>query len=230
MPHSARERKRRWNRRAPTVVGLLVFSALLAGCAGALQGLYPPAPGELVKPVYVINHGWHTGIAVRRADIPQGVWPEHGDFADFEYVEVGWGDRDFYVAPEGTLWLAVKAVFWPTPGVLHVVGFDGPVDRIFRKREIVEVLVSDRGFRQLAVFLQDAYARDESGRATPLGPGQYPNSRFYVARDKYFLLRTCNTWTARALRSAGLPITPLYAVTAGNVMGQARRFGKDVEP
>ena len=138
---------RRWNRRAPTVIGLLVFSALLAGCAGALQGLYPPAPGELVKPVYVINHGWHTGIAVRRADIPQGVWPEHGDFADFEYVEVGWGDRDFY-----------------------------------------------------------------------------------VARDKYFLLRTCNTWTARALRSAGLPITPLYAVTAGNVMGQARRFGKDVEP
>ncbi len=151
---------RRWNRRAPTVVGLLVFSAFLAGCAGSRQGLYPPAPGEPVKPVYVINHGWHTGIAVRRADIPQGVWPEHGDFADFEHVEAGWGDRAFYVAPEGTLWLAVKAVFWPTPGVLHLVGFDGPVDQIFREREIVQVLVSDRGFRQLAVFLQNSYARD----------------------------------------------------------------------
>src|SRR3989304_4340247 len=126
MPHSARERKGGGTRRAPPVGGLLLFSALLAGCAGSLQGLYPSAPGEPVKPVYVINHGWHPAIAVRRADIPQDVWPEHGDFADFEYVEVGWGDRDFYAAPEGTLWLAVKAVFWPTPGVRPGVRGEGP--------------------------------------------------------------------------------------------------------
>jgi len=217
-------------KRAPGLVGLLLLGSVLAGCAGPIEGFYPPAPGESVKPVYVINHGWHTGIAVRRADVPEGVWPEQHDFADSEYVEVGWGDRDFYLAPEGTSWLAFKAVVWPTPGVLHVVGFDGPVDRFFRRGEIVEVLVSDRGFRRLAAFVHDAYARDESARTTPLSPGQYASSRFYVAREKYFLLRTCNTWTARALRSAGLPITPLYAVTAGNVMAQARGFGKVVAP
>ena len=212
------------------LVGLVVFSAAAAGCAKSIEGLYPPAPAELVKPIYVINHGWHTGIAVRRADIPEGVWPEHADFADSEYVEVGWGNREFYMAPEGTLGLALKAVFWPTPGVLHVVGFDGPVQRFFRQREIVEILVSDRGFHRLAVFIGNAYAKDGSGRTIVVGRGQYANSRFYVAREKYFLLKTCNTWTARALRSAGLPITSLYAVSAGNVMDQTRPLGKVLEP
>jgi hypothetical protein len=114
-------------RAAVALVGLMVFSAAAAGCAQSIEGLYPPAPAELVKPIYVINHGWHTGIAVRRADIREGAWPEPVDLADSEYVEVGWGNREFYMAPEGTLGLALKAVLWPSPAVLHVVGFDGPV-------------------------------------------------------------------------------------------------------
>jgi uncharacterized protein (TIGR02117 family) len=210
------------------LVGLVGFSVAAAGCAKPIEGLYPPAPDELVKPIYVINHGWHTGIAVRRVNIPDGVWPEHADGGDSEYVEVGWGAREFYMAPEGSLGLALKAVFWPTPGVLHVVGFDGPVPQFFRQREIVEILVSDRGFQRLAAFIGDAYAKDGSGRTMVLGRGQYANSRFYAAREKYSLLKTCNTWTARALRSAGLPITTLYAVSAGSVMNQTRPLGRRI--
>jgi len=213
---------------AVALVGLVVFSAAAAGCARSIEGLYPPATAELVKPIYVINHGWHTGIAVRRAGLPEGVWPEHADLADSEYVEIGWGNREFYMAPEGTPGLALKAVFWPTPSVLHIVGFDGPVPRFFRQREIVEILVSARGFQRLAAFIGDAYAKDGSGRTTVLGGGQYANSRFYAAREKYSLLKTCNTWTARALRSAGLPITPIYAVSAGNVMAQTRPLGQRI--
>src|SRR5882724_5726107 len=210
------------------LVGLVVFSAGATGCVKSIAGLYPPAPADLVKPIYVINHGWHTGIALRRADLPEGVWPELPDLADSEYVEVGWGNREFYMAPEGTLGLALKAVLWPTPSVLHVVGFDGAVQEFFRQREIVEILVSDRGFQRLAAFIGDAYAKDGSGRGMMLGRGQYANSRFYAAREKYSLLKTCNTWTARALRSAGLPITSLYAASAGNVMEQARPLGRRV--
>ena len=46
----------------------------------------------------------------------------------------------------------------------------------------------------------------------------------YRARERYFLLKTCNTWTAQALRMTGAPITAPYALTAGNVMGQVRRL------
>lgn len=212
-----------------TLIGLLVLGAAGAGCAGPVYELYPPATGERVRPVYVTNHGWHTGIAVRREDIPEDLWPEHRDLPSSEYVEVGWGDRDFYVAPEGTPWLALKAVFWSAASVLHVVGFTGPVERFFSGREIVEIRVAERGFRELAAFFQDAYARD-GGRPIVLSPGHYPNSRFYLAREKYSLLRTCNTWTARALRSAGLPVTPADAVTASDLMDQVRKLGKVVPP
>ena len=211
------------------LVGLVVFSTGPVGCARSIDGLYPPGPAEPVKAIYVINHGWHTGIAVRRADIPEGVWPEHGEVADSEYLEIGWGAREFYMASEGTLGLALEAVLWPSPAVLHVVGFDGPVQQFFRQREIVEIVVSDRGFRRLATFIGDAYAKDGSGRTMVAGWGQYANSRFYAAREKYSLLKTCNTWTARALRSAGLPITSLYAVSAGNVMAQTRPLGRRID-
>ena len=215
-------------RAAVALVGLMVFGAAAAGCAQSIEGLYPPAPAELVKPIYVINHGWHTGIAVRRADIREGAWPEPVDLADSEYLEVGWGNREFYMATEGTLGMALKAVLWPSPAVLHVVGFDGPVQQFFPEREIVEILVSEPGFQRLAAFIGDAYAKDGSGRTTVLGGGQYANSRFYAARERYSLLKTCNTWTARALRSAGLPITPIYAVSAGNVMAQTRPLGRRI--
>jgi uncharacterized protein (TIGR02117 family) len=210
------------------LLALVIFSVAAAGCVNSIEGLYPPAPAELGTPVYVINHGWHTGIAVRRANIPEGVWHEHADVADSEYLEVGWGAREFYMAPEGTLGLALDAV-WPSPAVLHVVGFDGPVQQFFPQREIVEILVSDRGFERLAAFIGDAYAKDDSGRTMVVGRGQYANSRFYAAREKYSLLKTCNTWTAGALRSAGLPITSLYAVSPGNVMDQIRPLGRRLD-
>jgi uncharacterized protein (TIGR02117 family) len=211
----------------------LVLSALLglaSGCVGPVRGLYPPAPGEAVKSVYVVNHGWHTGIVVRRHDVAEALWPELGDFADSEYVEVGWGDRDFYQALEATSGQALKAILWSTASVLHVAGFSAPPERAFPGRDIVEVTLLERSLERLVVFIRDAYARDEAGRAIPLGPGQYSYSRFYLAREKYFLLKTCNNWTARALRAAGFPITPLYAVTARNVMYQAGQFGRSLAP
>jgi hypothetical protein len=58
--------------------------------------------------------------------------------------------------------------------------------------------------------------------------GRRPEIGDLAAREKYSLLKTCNTWTARALRSAGLPITFLYAVSAGNLMDQTRPLGRRI--
>lgn len=203
---------------------LLAAAVLASGCVGPVLGLYPPRPGEAVRSVWVVNHGWHTGIVVRRQDVPGGLWPQLRDFADSELVEVGWGDRDFYMAPAGTSGMTLKAALRPGPSVLHVVGFSGPVEHYFAAGEIVELKLSAPGFARLAAFVGDAYAKDEAGAVVRLGPGQYPNSRFYLARETYHALKTCNTWTAKALRAAGCPITPLYALTAGNVMYQAAAF------
>ena len=207
-------------------IALVIFVGLLWGCAAPVKGLLPPAEGEAVRFVYVVSHGWHTGIVLRRRDIPERVWPEHSDFAGSEYVEVGWGDRDFYQAEEPTSGLALKAAVWTTSSVLYVAGFSHPPDRFLQPGDVEEVRLSARGLDELGAFIGKAHARDDRGRAIPLGPGPAPNSRFYLARGRYSLLNTCNNWVARALRAAGCPITPLYAVTARNVMFQVRMCGE----
>ena len=74
-----------------------------------------------------------------------------------------------------------------------------------------------------------SFATDETGNITSLGPGLYGNSRFYLSRETYHLFKTCNVWTARVLRAAGLPMTPAGAISVENLMSQARKFGMVVQ-
>ena len=150
---------------------------------------------------------------------PRDSWPERDDFPGAEYLEVGWGERDFYQAPRGTLWLAVKAAVWPNDSVLHVAAFSAPPTAYFAGHEVAEITLSTRGFQALAAFIADAHAGTGEGSAIPLGPGLAPNSRFYLGRERS-VLTTCNVWTARALRAGGFPITPAGTLTAASVMSQ----------
>lgn len=44
------------------------------------------------------------------------------------------------------------------------------------------------------------------------------NSSFYEAEGVYYLLNTCNTWTAKGLKSTGWKISPVFKSTPGSVM------------
>jgi uncharacterized protein (TIGR02117 family) len=198
---------------------LLAAVVLASACHGAIESIYSPGVDDVRRRVWVVRHDWHTGLVLRRQDVPATIWPEREDFVDAEYLEVGWGDRDFYQAARGSLWLGLKAAFWPNDSVLHVAGFSVSPHVYFAGREVVEIPLSTRGFEALAGFVAHAHARTEVGRAIPLGPGKYGPSRFYLGRERY-RLTTCNVWTARALRAGGFPITPVWAITAANVMFQ----------
>lgn len=120
----------------------------------------PPAAASSLRTIFVIRHGWHTGIVVRAADVPEAAWPARHDFAGGDYLEVGWGDREYYQAPDPSAWLALRALFWTTPGVLHVVGFSGPVERYFTAAEIVELRVSEQGLARLVDYVRTSYELD----------------------------------------------------------------------
>lgn len=149
-----------------------------------------PAPDESdpYKTIYLVSHGWHAGIVLQRTDIPDGVWPAPGDFTDAQYLEVGWGDRDFYQTPDPPIGLILKAALLPTASVLHVVGFSGSVPAYFRFSEIIRIELSSAGFDHLSRTIAASFARDEAGNATSLGPGLYGDSRFYLSRERYHLL------------------------------------------
>lgn len=202
---------------------LLVFLVLL-GCATAA----PPTPPQQEHPrhIYVVSHGWHVGIVVPRDDIPPHLWPEHRELPPSVYIEVGWGDQAFYQAPKGTLSLLLRAALKPTPSVLHLVWFDQPVPQYFPASEIIEVGVTQHGFEALGRFIATAYHRDVRGTTVSLGPGLYGTSAFYQARGKYHLFNTCNTWTAKALRAAGCPMSSTGILTASHIMARAKTCGR----
>ncbi len=208
----------------PLVVAGALFFAV--GCLGPIRELYPPQPDEATVIIHVVGHGWHTGILIRRDTIPAQAWPEHQRFPAARFLEVGWGDRAFYESPDAGVKRALKAAFDSEGSVLHVAGFDRTPAEEFSRAEIITVELSSRGAQALARFVSRAYARDAAAQLIELGPGLYPLSRFYAATGRYSLLYTCNNWVAEALRAAGCPITPAWAVTAGNLLSQAERCGR----
>jgi len=209
------------------LAALLVGLATLGGgCAAPVPGLFPPAPGEPTKPVWLVQHGWHTRVAVQRADVDPAVWPESADLGGGAYLDVGWGDAAFYPADDPGIVTALHAVLRPTPAVLHVGGFERPPPASFPGQPMVRVDLSPRGFERLTRFIHASYVRDPQGRPVRTGPGRYPRSAFYAATGRYHLFNTSNTWTARALREGGVPVTPGCAATAGGVMRQAARVGR----
>ncbi len=207
------------------VIYLFMLFLVGYGCAGPIDGLYPPKAGEPTKNIYLINHNnWHTGIAIKMKDLSPDVWPEISDFEKFTYLEVGWGDKDYYQDPEPNFWVSLKAVLWPTESVLHVVGFNSPVEQFFFESEIIELDLSHKGFDKLSHFIDNTYARNELEETLELGEGKYENSLFYLAKGKFHLFNTCNVWTAQAIRSTGFPITPLYSIFASNIIYQVRDY------
>jgi hypothetical protein len=204
--------------------GVLVAATLVsAACAGPIKSLYPPLAGETARAIYVINHGaLHTGLAVKRTDIPRGAWAANRDYSGLRYLEVGWGDDDGYRKPL-TSGIALKALAGSKRTVLLADGFNTLGAKLENpKLSIIEVDLSSGGFARLCQHIEQTYALDQAGRPIRLGKG------WYRARGTYSAFNTCNTWVASGLRQAGCPINPGYCLTPGPLLHQVRRFGRVV--
>ena len=216
-------------RRAVVVLILAVAALTGIACVGPSRRGEEPRSDETPAIVYVVGHGWHTGIVVRRADVSDA-WPQAGFLPPTTYLEVGWGDRAFYETPNAGVGLAIQAAFASDASALHVAGFDRPPGEAFPGADVVAIPLSRGGVVALGRFVSRSYALDVTGRPIELGPGLYPGSRFYAATGRYSLLRTCNNWIAEALRAGGCPISPAWAITAGALLRQAERCRQALTP
>ena len=136
---------------------------LWAACLGPVPDRHPPRSGDASVTIYILGHGWHSGIVVRRDDLPTAAWPELGRLPPARFLEVGWGDRAFYESPDAGVGLAVKAAFASDASVLHVAGFDRMPAEQFPRAEIIVIDLSSRGMESVARFISRTYARDAAG-------------------------------------------------------------------
>ena len=229
QPTLVSDRRRRL---AALLLLLLALVVLASGCAAQSNpGALPAADAQdTTHQVHVVRHGGHSGIVVRAADVPLQAWPARREFADAEYLEVGWGDRAYYQAPDPSLWLGLRALLWPTAGVLHVVAFSGPVEHYFASAEIVALQVTPQGLARLVAAVSASHELDAAGQPIPFGPGNYGTSRFYASNEVFSLFATCNVWVAAKLREAGVPVGPVLSPTSGALFAQLRRHGQVIRP
>jgi uncharacterized protein (TIGR02117 family) len=214
---------------AGPVSALLACAAALFGLVGGcVHGLDRVAidPSQLgVHSIFVLGHGYHTGLAVHAREVPETAWPARRDFPDADYLELGWGDREYYPREHPGVWLALRALLTPTSSTLRVVPVAGPLTRYFRDSEVIELQVSPTGFERIVEFVRQTHELDAAGRAIPVRSELQDGSRFYASPRSFHAFENCNVWVARALEAAGLSVDPESSITAGMLLRQVRRLG-----
>lgn len=207
---------------------LLPLLLLFTGCMNPIQNLYPENEEDRPVPVYIVSHGWHAGIAIESEYI-RHLLPEHPEMPEARFLKFGWGDGRYYSEPDAGFGLMVRAALLPTRSVLHVVATDLPIERYFGSSRVVRIQITADGAEKLGLFISDRFRKDENGMVLVAADGLYSNSRFFEAKGRYYLPKTSNVWTARALRQTGYPITPVYSLTSGNVIKQSLKEGESVQ-
>lgn len=211
--------------RTHTLLPILLF---FTGCLSPIQELYPQDELERPVPVYIVSHGWHAGIAIESEYI-EHLLPDHPKMPKARFLKFGWGDQRYYSESDAGFGLMMRAALLPTRSVLHVVATDLPIDRYFVASRVVRLQITPEGAEQLGLFISDRFRKDENGNVQVVADGLYSNSQFFAATGRYYLPKTSNTWTARALRQTGYPITPIYSLTSGNVIKQALKEGNSLQ-
>jgi len=202
--------------RAAGLLLLLVGPALgyvLAACAMMLwPAAGDPGPATPEVEAYVISNGVHTDLVLplHAAGVDwRGFFPPTDALdapADAAFVAIGWGDREFYLHTptwaDLTASRALGAVLGRNPALLHVTWLSRaqlPPGDTWR------LPLSAAQYRRLA-----AHVRHTLPEAAPRKIGGIHYGRqdaFYEAIGTYHLLRTCNQWTADALRAAGVRVS-----------------------
>jgi len=188
------------------------------------------------RPVWVIDHGWHSGLVVGQAELRSAALsmeltdPDAADrirwlstrYPGAEWIEIGWGDADFYQSTPSIEdvdpWVGAKALFIPTESALQVVPGWGPPDMAFASSDKQELRLSLDGFRKLALKLAEAV----ESNTNPMGESLYGEGHFFPSGKSYYLFRTCNHWVSNLLQAAGVPSSGIPGTFSSTLMIELR--------
>ncbi|MDO9707146.1 DUF2459 domain-containing protein [Paracraurococcus lichenis] len=195
-------------RKAMTLLAL----GTLAGCAVPR----PPACGGAEGSFWVTAPGWHTEIWLRAEDLAGPLARLRPLFPGAAALGFGFGKRSFMLAQADAPAEVLLGPF-PGAGVVEAKGLSTLPPEAWPGGAIALAL-PEGGLARLLTFLEASIAADAGSLALR-------GSLFLDAARGYSLAYTCNTWTAEALRHAGLPVSEHGVVLAGAVLAQLAPLG-----
>jgi uncharacterized protein (TIGR02117 family) len=207
------------------LIALPVTYFVIAVILGAIPANVAWREPERGVQLYVRTNGVHTWILMPKVT-PIMDWRPYAPPAHLrdprygrgDYIAVGYGNRQFYLNTPTWADLTVRnaayAIFGGGPPLLHVEHDYRP-----RPTEHTRPLrVTPDQYRRLVEFVRVRFRLDARGRTIPvLGRGYNEWDMFYEANGGYGFVLTCNEWTGRALRAAGVR-TGLWTPLAQSIM------------
>lgn len=183
-------------------------------------------PDTSQKLIYIARHGWHTGIIFDRQEAMPYLTKLDSVYMDAKFMEISWGDKDYFTSDKNTIWQAVKAVLVPTKSVLLISEYDESPYLYFNFNNIHESELSHEDYILLMSYLNNSLALDPGSQQLIVVVKKSNRDCFYLSVEKYHAFKTCNVWTVRALKRSGLKVVPVWAITSRSVMRQVRRAEK----
>jgi Protein of unknown function (DUF2459) len=214
-------------------IGVLTGGLLTGGCAeipAPPRAAAPPSflaasgrESRLRRPlaIGVLISGWHSGLLLPSGELGP-LAPLLARGAHARYLNIGWGNRRFYMAAHPGSGAALAALF-RSPSVLFVQSVSSP-GRLLDEQARLHWLCADRAqLWRLDRYIEESLARP-GGRPRDLGRGPFPGSVFYASTRHYSLVHTCNTWTVAALEYAGLPVRARGVIFAAQANARLRNL------
>lgn len=203
----------------------LLAALALAGCSTLperkVAGRSEADTGPRIV-IYVIKRRWHTDIGFNAADVPLPLAAVRSKFPAAHYLLFGFGDRH-YLMNKGRSTAGLLGAVWPGPGVVLVTGLTATPEEAFGNDGVIRLTVSTDQARRLEEFVWKTLASAD-GIPAALRAGPYDGSYYYASTLGYSGLNTCNTWTAEALKVAGLPVKSFGVELSGQVWHQVRKI------
>jgi len=184
-------------------------AALLLGLIPANVSWREPPTGITI---FIRSNGVHTWIMLPKVNrymdwrpFAPGSHLRDPRYGNANYIGFGYGNREFYL--NTPTWgdlsprTAAAALFGQGGTLLHVEHDHNPEPDEWQR----PLVVTPDQYRRLVGFIRGRFQLDPQRRTIPvLGRGYGPSDMFYEANGGYSFVMTCNEWTGRALRAAGI--------------------------
>lgn len=198
-----------WTGHAAAGLAALLLGYLIAGLIGgampANAAWRPPAQGVTI---YLEDNGIHTDLVLPKVadgiDLrPLAPARDLADprFAGHRWLAVSWGEAAFFL--ETPTWWDVRpaTVFAAAIGSEHTLMHVEHVSEPRPGPDVRRIVLRPEEYRRLVAFVAASFR--PGGRVYH---GYARADAFRDARGRYTALTTCNEWTGRALRHAGVRV------------------------
>jgi uncharacterized protein (TIGR02117 family) len=201
------------------LAALYMLAALIGSITPTNYAWVPPQQGI---PVFVETNGIHVSVIVpvsaNGQDLSDLVRPEHLSDTNLygTHLMIGWGHKAVY--RNARTWADVRsgdvasAATGSDQTTLHIYHLVNPKPLPDRKM----FMVTPSQYRKIILQIRASFKAGPDGKTTAY-PAYGPSNIFYDAHGNYSAFNTCNNWTGRVLRNAGIRVG-VWTPFAGGVM------------